>query len=343
MHRYTIYLPLPDDPAFRKDLLVGTRCRIVELGDGKGKHPKHKVEGELMHKGEPVEFKDWVTIRSLGAIGPDGEVASEVALERREVPEHIKNAHKTDTDVAWVEDWRNLVEDAGPSALLHSLKGMTAVAMRYVHARMPAFTAEDLGVLHRVNALGAKRTEVWTMRAFKTGELMLSPVTPEMKIRMYTHHASVHVELPKGPCTVPDNRVLALDGRGKTHLSHGNPAQHEAVATGSLFWAVERTSKEADANLTLAMCNIYVPEVKVTIPGLPQHTTRLPKEGGFPGIPVLRNARPLKQHTRLIALDDPVVADTAAKDMQKRKDERAAEEHQMKRARAAAAAEPVRP
>jgi len=99
-------------------------------------------------------------------------------------------------------------------------------------------------VLHPKNAQGVKRTEVWTLRAFKAGELILAPVTPEMKGRMYTHHASVHVELPKGPCTVPDNRVLALDGRGKTHLAHGNPAQHEPVATGSLFWAVERTSKE---------------------------------------------------------------------------------------------------
>jgi len=77
----------------------------------------------------------------------------------------------------------------------------------------------------------------------------------------------------------------------------------------------------------MAMCNIYVPEVKVTIPGLPQHTTKLPKEGGFPSILVLRNAGPLKVHTRLIALDDPVVAETAAKDMQKRKDERVAEAH----------------
>ena len=152
VHRYTIDLPLPDDPGFRKDLRVGTRGKIVQVGDSKVKNPKLKIEGEVMHDGEPVDFKDWVTVRSLAPISPDGQDAPEAAPEADAVPENIVNAHITDNDVAWVDDWRSLVEDGGPSALFQGLKAMTTMAMRYVHARMPPITEKDVGVLHRKNA-----------------------------------------------------------------------------------------------------------------------------------------------------------------------------------------------
>ena len=285
-----------------------------------------------MHEGEPVQFTDWVTVRSVEPVSLDGQEAPRAPPAAALVPDDIANAHETDRTVAWVEDWSSLVEDNGPSARFQWVKGQTLMSMKFVHERMPVFTEKDLGVIHRFNATGAKRTEVWTLRAFKAGELMLAPVTPELKIRMYTHNASVHVDVPKG--SVPESRVLALDGRGKTHLTHGNPSQHEAIATGSLFWAMDRTSCAEHANMSLVMCTVYIPEVKVTIPGLPQHTTKLPKDGGMPGVPVLKNLRPLKAHVRLIAMDDPVVAETVKADQKRARAERLAEGQAKKMAKA---------
>ena len=333
--RVTIDMPLPTDPDFRKDLRVGTRGKILEV------HPsgnKLKINAEVMHNGEHHEVTAFVAAnktklvaRPAGGPGeatPDGEVLDPDA---EPVPACIREAHPTDHVVAWVDDWSNLVEDSSPSAMLHWTKAGAQIAMQYVLARVPTLDEEDLGVVHRSNAHGAKHVEVWTLRAFKAGEIILAPVTAELKTRMYTHNASVRVQTPDG--AVPDNKLLALDGRGKTHLSHGCPEQHEPVATGSLFWSVERTSKAAEANLTLHMTNVYIPEIKVTIPGLPQHTTHLKKDGGFPCVPVLRNTKALKEHTRLVALSDPMVAAAAEKEQRERHEERLKEERAKKKPR----------
>ena len=323
--RVTVDMPLPDDPGFRKDMRVGARCKILEIGHN---GVKLKIKPDIMHQGEAHDVDAWVTanmMKPVVASGADDEDANPNEVpDITPVPDCIKNAHATDTTVSWVDDWPDLVEDSGPSAALQWTKAGAQIAMRYVHERMPKFTDKDLGVLHRVNAHGAKRVEVWTLRAFKNGEIVLSPVTSEVKTRMHTHNASVRVQTPQG--SVLENRLLALDGRGKTHLSHGNPEQHEPVATGSLFWAMERTSKAEEANMTLYMANVYIPEIKVTIPGTAQHTAHLKKDGGFPCVPVLKNTKALKMHTRLVALDDPVVAEAADKDRKARYEERALKE-----------------
>ena len=145
-----------------------------------------------------------------------------------------------------------------------------------------------------------------------------------MKIRLYTHNTCVHVKMPDN--AVPDNKVFALDGRGKTHLSQADPHNHVPKTTGSLFWAIERTSTAKDANLSLAWTSVQIPEVNINVPG--EKVTR--KSFGkdkFPSIPILRNTRAVPANTRLVAMNDCVVVKATDEEAEKRKSERIKAEH----------------
>ena len=151
----------------------------------------------------------------------------------------------------------------------------------------------------RTTRLGARRGVVWARRRRHGAQCRVD--------RRPCRSERLRIELDV-PCVVVFDAV-----------------QHEAVATGSLFWAMDRTSKDEVANMSLVMCTVYIPEVKVHVPGQPQHTARLPKDGGMPAIPILKNPRPLKKHVRLIAMEDPVVAEVTKADQKRLREERLAE------------------
>ena len=127
----------------------------------------------------------------------------------------------------------------------------------------------------------------------------------------------------------PDNKLLPLDGRGKTHLAHKNERQHEPIATGSLFWAIQRTAKASEANLSLEMYTLAFPQIKLTIPGHAAVSPKVPK-GLCPGIPILKNMQAVPANTRLVALHDPVMALATEREVLKRKAERQATEEAVK-------------
>ena len=123
-----------------------------------------------------------------------------------------------------------------------------------------------------------------------------------MKERMYTHNASVHVVLPN----LPSNQVLAVDGRGNTHLQQQNKRKFLGTKTGTLFWIVERTSVGANANLQLEMTLITSPEVHIEVPGLPKHKMAIARYN-FPQVPILVNKKTIPIHTKLVAVEDKVI------------------------------------
>ena len=145
-----------------------------------------------------------------------------------------------------------------------------------------------------------------------------------MKIRMYTHNTCVHVKMPED--AVPENKVFALDGRGKTHLSQADPHNHVPKTTGSLFWAIERTSTAKDANLSLAWTSVQIPEVRIQVPGEKATKTSFGKDK-LPSIPILRNTRDVPANTRLLAMNDCVVVKATEEEAEKRKVERIKAEH----------------
>ena len=241
-----------------------------------------------------------------------------------DVPEPVRQQIPKDSRLTLeiVNDWESLITDQGDAAALHFLKARGAVALDLVMKVLPNYDSKKLLVLHTVNHMGARKTEVWTLQDFAPGKLIFAPFSPEMKDRMYTHLAASHMVLPKK--VVPGNKVLALDGRNQGHLSHVHPSQHRAYATGSLFWCITRTQDKSKANLVQQACEVSMPKVTVNVPGVALSHTKL-TAAEVPQVNVLTNVSLVKKHTRLVAMDDVVVAKAReaekALEAQKRKDE----------------------
>ena len=306
--RSTLRLPLPSDPDFKKDMPVGTRGRI-ESADLRAADGFIRVRMDYIHNGQPVSLVDFINPANIAVQGSNAAPvdAGSVPL----VPDPVRVAFEKDNKdlgltLDAVNDWEDLINDHGINANMHFLKARAALALEFVMQQVPVYDSSKLLVLHSVNKMGARRTEVWTLEDFKPGELLFAPYTTEIKDRMYTHLAASHLAYPKKH--VPGNKVMALDGRNLGHLSHVHPSQHRAYATGSLFWCITRTQEKSKANLVQQSCEVAMPKISVRVPvSGTVHTTKLAATD-VPQVHVLTNLALVKKHTRLVALDDTVVA-----------------------------------
>ena len=313
--RSSVSMPLDDNPSFMKDLRVGTLVSLVDFNNDE-ERPKFKVKASVMHHGAPADICDWVNAKHLVGAADKPLEADAPGL----VPDEIVKGHADDHDVSLVTDWESLLEEKGQCALFNFLKARTMVSMEFALGKMPTYTSKSLSVIHRANRVGAKRTEVWTLCDFAPGELMFAPYTAEVKERLYTQNLAVHVDIPVSAPGNP-NRVVALDGRGKSHLSHANAESHTPLATGCLFWAIGRTSDAKCANMSLATCGVTIPEVHVHVPGMPKKTVKLGQKA-WPQVYILTNKKAIPKLTKLLALDDKVVARAREDDEKARKAEK---------------------
>ena len=324
--RSTLRLPLPHDPNFRKDMPGGTLGR-VESADLRENDGFVRVRMDYIHNGQPVSLVDFINPANIAVQG-----ATHAPVDAGSgplVPDPVRVAFEKDNKdlgltLDAVNDWEDLINDHGINANMHFLKARAALALEFVMQQVPVYDSSKLLVLHSVNKMGARRTEVWTLEDFKPGELLFAPYTTEIKDRMYTHLAASHLAYPKKH--VPGNKVMALDGRNLGHLSHVHPSQHRAYATGSLFWCITRTQEKGKANLVQQSCEVAMPKITVRVPGSGTHTTKLAATD-VPQVHVLTNLALVKKHTRLVALDDTVVAKarTTEKEEEARKSREAKE------------------
>ena len=133
---------------------------------------------------------------------------------------------------------------------------------------------------------------MWTLVPWKAGKLVITPYTTEVKDRYWTLGRSALVR-----CDLPKGKHLALDGRLASKapaVSSGSPLQ-----TFSIFWAIDRTTAKADANLTLEYAKVNL-NIGVEFPkGRKRSQTDSTIE-----VPYLVNPKEIPAHTRLIAIDD---------------------------------------
>ena len=299
---------MPNEPLFRKDMPPGALGRI-ESGDLREGDGFVRVRMHYMHDGQPVQLVDFINPEHIAVQGTPEDTTS--AVNEADVPEPVRvafaqqSAMDSRLTLEIVNDWESLITDNGAAASMHFLKARGTLALELVMKVLPTYDSTKLLVLHTVNHVGARRTEVWTLEDFAPGTLIFAPFSSESKDRMYTHLAASHMVLPKK--VVPGNKVLALDGRNQGHLSHMHPSQHRAYATGSLFWCITRSQAKNQANLVQQVCEVSMPKVTVNVPGRPLSHTKL-AAADVPQVNVLTNLALVKKHTRLVAMDDLVVA-----------------------------------
>ena len=151
----------------------------------------------------------------------------------------------------------------------------------------------------------------WTVRDCAPGELMFAPWTHEIKDRLYTTGLSVSVQgIPRD--AVPGNRVLALDGRKRSHLGHGDLVNNVPGAGDNLFWCIQRVHDRQNANMFLEHCSVLDQGMTVNLPDgakeLKSQTWKMPK------VPVLINKKDVLANTLLLALEDPIIAKAREED-----------------------------
>ena len=112
---------------------------------------------------------------------------------------------------------------------------------------------------------------------------------------------------------LPNNRVLALDGRNRGHLFHGD--QYSKAEVGNLFWVIKRTHHREQANLFLEYVSVKI-NFNVTLPHVrAAHKVRMGPDG-WPMVPILLNKQPVPAKTLLVALDDVVISQTRGDEQQ---------------------------
>ena len=219
-------------------------------------------------------------------------------------PDYIVNGDAAfGVNVARVENVAELLDGSSQHADMAVLKAQATLLMRVVKTLVPPLD-EGLSVWHRTNRLGSRRTEIWTERDFEAGDLKFAPWSLEIKDRLYTHRASVSLGLEQQ--YRPNNRVMALDGRNRGHLFHGD--QHSKAESGTLFWVIKRTTNREEANLVLEHVSLKV-DFNVALPQ-PAGRSRAHKVNvgdGWPMVPILTNKKSVPAHTMLVAMEDTLM------------------------------------
>ena len=182
------------------------------------------------------------------------------------------------------------------------MKSQIGTCMQSLLDSLPVYSEADFCLIQRQNDLGVWKAEVWTKRDFGTNEIMLAPVSSQIKTAHCATCSHVLLTLPKKRKGVnPENQSLALDGRGKTRLAKKGALDDEEHL-GSLFWLVDKTSDPSLANLVLEDAQ-FEQQVKVNLPGAkrPKVETLTWNPQEMPCVPLLVNKKPLDKHTKLVA------------------------------------------
>ena len=175
------------------------------------------------------------------------------------------------------------------------MKSTVGFVMSAVSDHSPTFGKNDLAVICR-----DRQTEVWTMRPFKAGELVLAPQTTELKDAFWTANKSVKVL--NSEKFHPEGKPIALDGRLRA-----TPAPDRLVAPFSMVTRVKADVGEAEKpNMAIHYTKTSA-EVQLDF-SLPVGKKRVHtiafKEGSLPQMPVMYNPEAIKKETRLTVLED---------------------------------------
>ena len=332
--RITAHLPLPNHPEHRKDLGEKTEATVVSLPTA-ARPARVEIKAVLLHKGIHHDVRAWVHVDNLVAADADFRPSEVKDQLRHKAGAELSGALLADqswgNEVSLVEKWQELLGHSSQASQLHRLKAEATFAMSLLRDSIPPLKdGDDVRVVHRKNHAGAQRTEVWTTREFRPNQLLMVPWSLEIKDRLWTREHAVSLGTP--PHTVPGCRVLAVDGRNHSHLEHAAPQEHVAGATGELFWCIQRTSDRKLCNLLLRHCSVAPANTEMRLSlgvGMEPLTAKMSLKS-LPSVPILYNPKVIQAHTRLVALDDPVV-NRAREEDKRAKEEKEKEEANKRR------------
>ena len=195
--------------------------------------------------------------------------------------------------------WQKLLGDADESNKTFWLKSRIGICLEALAATLPKFTEKDLLVCHRRNNRGVWKDELWAQRPFGAEELVFAPLVDQIRTSHLTSTFCAAVGLPlRGPGAHPEGSSLALDGR--VRQSCAAPGSVDTVKhVGLLFYLVERTVDECEANMSLDTVTWdYTANISLPLKKSKQAVEWSAQD--LPNLPILVNKKALKEHTRLV-------------------------------------------
>ena len=316
--RFSWNIALPGNPGFMRDIQVGTSGVVKGFADEGHKHLLVALNLTLPGQSEPSEVINKVLPRNLvltrnyevvakAGTGGDESLEDERAQKKSEgltpkgfswLNEHLEEQDRTKVVVE--RSWEKLIDEASSLQRAWYLKGKVSMGMSALMEALPKFGHTDLVVCHRTRVKGHPITEVWTSRAFGARELLFGPVTTEVKEGLWTRTSSVFLSVPQqGPGKHPDGKMLGLDGRGRSSLASAEVFDSNE-RRGNLFWVIQRTSEEVEANMHLEQVS-WTAQVALKFEGGKRRKQEVswPSEN-LPPMPIMTNPKAIKAHSRLV-------------------------------------------
>ena len=334
--RYTVEAPIPGNPAYRKDINLGTQG--ILLAWAADDHSKAQVQVDLE---VPRVYKEKVSGKkvikhthvtsSRNLLRLDKYLAAHADdsddTESSDEDDGAGGKKLTPRNHAWLNDhldedertkvtllgkWAHLVElhDHGDAMQTAFCKSASVTMMRLALEELPPLDNDDLLVCEREirnPRLGGATSvrEVWTKKAFQPGALCLAPVTSSLMDRLWTAKRAASIDVPAaGPFSYPKKRTLAMDGRLDGDIG--------VEGSGNIFWTIQRTEDRRQANLILEQVEVSL-SCRVNLPRR-KRTCTMWAADELPCPRFLVNPLKIEQHTRLVALEDKIVRAAADKD-----------------------------
>ena len=146
---------------------------------------------------------------------------------------------------------------------------------------LPKHSQKDLLIVKRKTEY-----EVWTLKDFKAGSLMLAPVSSEIKQRFWTAGRAAIVK-----DTFKDNPMV-IDGRIR--------AAFDSKCSFGLFWLVTREKTDKAKNINMEIQYVKAKRT-LELEMLDNTIAKIEGDSEQPSIPVVVNKEKVKKHTRLVA------------------------------------------
>ena len=201
-------IPQPDKPDYKKDLNVGQEGVIVGWHDPEHRQVELKVVMDLP-SGPGQEITKATYPRNLKLkyeATPDEE---EQPDEGQDTAKGSSSSGKTPAVLSWAlgdskpaqvklePKWMGLLADRDLAMKHYLIKSRIGTCMQSLLDSLPVYTEADFCVIQRQNDQGSWKAELWTKRDFGPLEIMLAPVSSQVKQTHFTAGFHVLLTLPK--------------------------------------------------------------------------------------------------------------------------------------------------
>ena len=150
------------------------------------------------------------------------------------------------------------------------------------------------------NSKGVWRDELWTLRSSEAEELIFAPLVSQIRESHLVTPYNVPIGVPPGgPGAHPEKSALALDGRLRQTLAKEGVVDAQKH-TGILFFVVERSQVEDEANMVLEVVPWeYSVDIEMPLKKRKKQSVQW-NDQDLPSLSILVNKKAIKEHTRLV-------------------------------------------